>query len=194
MPYYQCDINTNTINTDGKDVIGPRSNQELELNHEEAIGSRYRRRLEVCCQNLSHKPRTKKGENDSIYSKICSYFQLGCIKPTSSPKDPPKTPTIIHTRINEDNDKMCSSYEEFGYFCVPYYQCDNDTNKIIIDGTVLIGPRKKEKRQEPDINVVVKSKCLNFLELCCQHSTLTSPIPSDETSSSPSLSRADEEA
>jgi hypothetical protein len=190
VPYYQCDINTNTINTDGKDVIGPRSNQESELIHDEAISSKCGRRLEVCCQLPPHKPNFKKVKLDSIYNKICSYFKLGCIKPTSSPKDPTKNPTVIKTRVNEDNDKKCSSYEEFGFFCVPYYQCDNDTNEIIIDGTALIGPRKKEK--QPDHEIAVKSICLNYLEVCCQHPSRTSPIPSDETSSRPIMSRADE--
>jgi hypothetical protein len=41
---------------------------------------------------------------------------------------------------------QCADFADFGYFCVPYYQCDRQ-NKINIDGDGLIDPRVEG---EPD--------------------------------------------
>merc|ERR1711936_917757 len=48
---------------------------------------------------------------------------------------PPKNRTTRQTD--------CGSFEESGYFCVPYYQCDS-CNRIITDGIGLIAPRSPE--------------------------------------------------
>ena len=45
---------------------------------------------------------------------------------------------------SEERDfQFCSSYEEFDYFCVPYYQCDT-CDTIIVDGTAIFDPRGAE--------------------------------------------------
>ena len=38
-------------------------------------------------------------------------------------------------------EKKCKDYSDFGYFCVPYYQCDA-SNQIITDGVGLVDPRQ----------------------------------------------------
>ena len=37
-------------------------------------------------------------------------------------------------------ENKCADHTDFGYFCVPYYQCDAQ-NKIITDGIGLVDPR-----------------------------------------------------
>lgn len=44
----------------------------------------------------------------------------------------------------EQDFKFCSSFEEFDYFCVPYYQCDT-CDTIIVDGTAIFDPRGAEE-------------------------------------------------
>jgi len=73
-------------------------------------------------------------------------------------------------------EKKCKEYSEFGYFCVPYYQCDA-LNKIITDGIGLVDPRQvdDDECREPDPSIAVTSKCDKLLEVCCRHPSNTTP-------------------
>jgi len=64
----------------------------------------------------------------------------------------------------------CQDYVDFGYFCVPYYQC-TDENKINVDGVDLFDPRQVDGdiSRSLDPNLAITSKCGKLLEVCCQH-------------------------
>ena len=65
----------------------------------------------------------------------------------------------------------CSDYtEEFGYECVPYYQCSNGT--IITDGAGLIDIRNGFGSLTPE-----DSKCPGFLDVCCKDPDFIPPPP-----------------
>ena len=98
--------------------------------------------------------KTKKTDPKELYLKICSYFGLDCIP--QSIKDP-----------SPEKDMYCKTHEEFGYFCVPYYQCDIKTNEIIIDGAYLVDDRTIDTH--PDHRNIIQSKCERNLEVCCLH-------------------------
>jgi len=76
----------------------------------------------------------------------------------------------------DQQDNLCRNYLQFGYFCVPYYQC-NTQNKIITDGGDLFDPRQADDNQDcltgPDISKVVTSTCGKLLDVCCQHPNQT---------------------
>jgi len=64
----------------------------------------------------------------------------------------------------EDTDKrQCSEYNDVGYYCVPFYQCDEDS-KIIIDGEGIVDPRS-------DIvhSLATTSQCDKLIDRCCLH-------------------------
>ena len=90
VPYYQCNDN-NIIKTDGAGLIGPRSGGFRDVIQEEAENSKCGSLLEVCCQHSSFsttttlEPVTKKRDKKQLSRKICSYFGLACIEPTSMP-------------------------------------------------------------------------------------------------------------
>ena len=46
----------------------------------------------------------------------------------------------------QDNKQVntCKKYKEFGYFCVPSWQCNTTTNTIIQDGQGLVGVRMRD--------------------------------------------------
>jgi len=65
----------------------------------------------------------------------------------------------------------CADYtEEFGYECVPYYQCSNGT--IITDGAGLIDIRNGFGALTPE-----DSKCPGFLDVCCKDPDFIPPPP-----------------
>ena len=65
----------------------------------------------------------------------------------------------------------CADYtEEFGYMCVPYYQCSNGT--IITDGAGLIDIRNGFGALTPE-----DSKCPGFLDVCCKDPDFIPPPP-----------------
>merc|ERR1712213_165164 len=65
----------------------------------------------------------------------------------------------------------CSDYtEQFGYMCVPYYQCSNGT--IITDGAGLIDIRNGFGALTPE-----DSKCPGFLDVCCKDPDFVPPPP-----------------
>merc|ERR1712029_781906 len=65
----------------------------------------------------------------------------------------------------------CADYtEEFGYMCVPYYQCSNGT--IITDGAGLIDIRNGFGSLTPE-----DSKCPGFLDVCCKDPDFIPPPP-----------------
>jgi len=65
----------------------------------------------------------------------------------------------------------CADYtEEFGYMCVPYYQCSNGT--IITDGAGLIDIRNGFGALTPE-----DSKCPGFLDVCCKDPDFVPPPP-----------------
>jgi len=67
--------------------------------------------------------------------------------------------------------ETCAEYtKEFGYECVPYYQCQNGT--IITDGTGLIDIRGGFGSLTPE-----DSKCPGFLEVCCKDPYFVPPPP-----------------
>jgi len=65
----------------------------------------------------------------------------------------------------------CADYtEQFGYMCVPYYQCSNGT--IITDGAGLIDIRNGFGALTPE-----DSKCPGFLDVCCKDPDFIPPPP-----------------
>merc|ERR1711923_38957 len=65
----------------------------------------------------------------------------------------------------------CADYtEQFGYMCVPYYQCHNGT--IITDGAGLIDIRNGFGSLAPE-----DSKCPGFLDVCCKDPDFVPPPP-----------------
>jgi len=65
----------------------------------------------------------------------------------------------------------CHEYtEQFGYECVPYYQCHNGT--IITDGAGLIDIRNGFGALTPE-----DSKCPGFLDVCCKDPDFIPPPP-----------------
>jgi len=65
----------------------------------------------------------------------------------------------------------CYEYtEQFGYECVPYYQCHNGT--IITDGAGLIDIRNGFGALTPE-----DSKCPGFLDVCCKDPDFIPPPP-----------------
>jgi len=65
----------------------------------------------------------------------------------------------------------CADYtEEFGYECVPYYQCSNGS--IITDGAGLIDIRNGFAALNPE-----DSKCPGFLDVCCKDPDFVPPPP-----------------
>jgi len=77
----------------------------------------------------------------------------------------------------EQREVRCGEFSDYGYYCVPYYQC-NAQNKIITDGVGLVDPRQAGDLgvcQEPDTNLAVTSKCTKLLEVCCRHPQYITP-------------------
>eukprot|EP00090_Calanus_glacialis_P004714 TRINITY_DN13548_c0_g1_i3.p1 TRINITY_DN13548_c0_g1~~TRINITY_DN13548_c0_g1_i3.p1 ORF type:complete len:457 (-),score=110.09 TRINITY_DN13548_c0_g1_i3:90-1460(-) len=77
----------------------------------------------------------------------------------------------------EPPEVQCQDFADFGYYCVPYYQCDGN-NKIITDGGELFDPRQSGDtgcEREPSPLVAQTSKCGKLLEVCCKHPTFTQP-------------------
>jgi len=73
----------------------------------------------------------------------------------------------------ETNDQFenCDQYtEQYGYECVPYYQCHNGT--IITDGAGLIDIRGGFGSLAPE-----DSKCPGFLDVCCKDPDFIPPPP-----------------
>jgi len=71
----------------------------------------------------------------------------------------------------EQDFKFCSSFEEFDYFCVPYYQCDT-CDTIIVDGTAIFDPRGAEEDGCPTSSThrnATTSRCGKQIEVCCRH-------------------------
>merc|ERR1711973_196940 len=67
--------------------------------------------------------------------------------------------------------ETCAEYtEQFGYECVPYYQCHNGT--IITDGAGLIDVRGGFGTLTPE-----DSKCPGFLDVCCKDPDFIPPPP-----------------
>jgi len=67
--------------------------------------------------------------------------------------------------------ETCAEYtEQFGYMCVPYYQCHNGT--IITDGAGLIDIRGGFGSLTPE-----DSKCPGFLDVCCKDPDFIPPPP-----------------
>merc|ERR1711923_114135 len=65
----------------------------------------------------------------------------------------------------------CADYtEQFGYMCVPYYQCSNGT--IITDRAGLIDIRNGFGALTPE-----DSKCPGFLDVCCKDPDFVPPPP-----------------
>ena len=168
------------INTDGAGLFGPLAgiiSERAKMSHCGSV-------QEICCQYSSTytstpehsttKHRTtapepvkqKTVDPNQQYFKICSYFDLDCISPNiKSP--PPK------------EDIYCKTFQQFGYFCVPYYQCDIKTDKIIIDGLNLIDIRTDYRG--PDHSNIIQSKCRKNIEVCCLHPSGTDPTSSGQT-------------
>jgi len=76
-------------------------------------------------------------------------------------------PTVVADFSHEN----CADYtEEFGYECVPYYQCHNGS--IITDGAGLIDIRNGFGSLSPE-----DSKCPGFLDVCCKDPEFEAPPP-----------------
>jgi len=74
-----------------------------------------------------------------------------------------------------EESSSCSEFEDSGYHCVPYYQCDN-CNTIIVDGTSLFDPRTSCGTSETHRRAT-RSQCSKQIEVCCRHPS--SPPPDD---------------
>jgi len=68
----------------------------------------------------------------------------------------------------------CSDFVDFGYFCVPFFQCDDDSN-IITDGETLFDPRLSDLdcNEKPEKSVATTSSCRKLTERCCFHTNYT---------------------
>merc|ERR1712198_122455 len=70
--------------------------------------------------------------------------------------------------------ETCAEYtEQFGYECVPYYQCHNGT--IITDGAGLIDVRGGFGTLTPE-----DSKCPGFLDVCCKDPDFCAASPAKD--------------
>jgi len=74
----------------------------------------------------------------------------------------------------EPQGSRCSEFSDFGYFCVPFFQCDDDSN-IITDGRTLFDPRVSDIdcNKEPEKSVATTSSCRKLTERCCFHPNYT---------------------
>jgi len=71
--------------------------------------------------------------------------------------------------------ETCAEYtDQFGYECVPYYQCHNGT--IITDGAGLIDVRNGFGALN-----IEDSKCPGFLDVCCKDPDFIPPPPPKQT-------------
>merc|ERR1712079_88213 len=86
----------------------------------------------------------------------------------------PDSSSLVKDEANVEVDNVfenCDEYtEQFGYECVPYYQCSNGT--IITDGAGLIDIRNGFGAQTPE-----DSKCPGFLDVCCKDPDFIPPPP-----------------
>merc|ERR1712227_873146 len=88
--------------------------------------------------------------------------------PDNSPLTDSETKATVEVDTVHEN---CADYtEEFGYECVPYYQCSNGT--IITDGAGLIDIRNGFGALTPE-----DSKCPGFLDVCCKDPDFIPPPP-----------------
>jgi len=80
---------------------------------------------------------------------------------------------------------QCSGLAEYGYYCVPFYQCDQDS-KIIIDGTGLVDVRATEVdcKEAPSPTTATTSLCGKLIERCCLHPKLDPCSPDKKKKSS----------
>jgi len=99
------------------------------------------------------------------------------IKDSQYPSDyntPDNSPLVEETKATVEVDNVfenCADYtEQFGYMCVPYYQCSNGT--IITDGAGLIDIRNGFGSLTPE-----DSKCPGFLDVCCKDPDFVPPPP-----------------
>lgn len=80
--------------------------------------------------------------------------------------------SIPQPQVSSDSTTQCTSYADYGYFCVPYYQCNGD-NVIVTDGQDLFDPRQAGVEcpagQPPSHLEAVTSKCGALLQVCCKH-------------------------
>merc|ERR1712077_109342 len=87
---------------------------------------------------------------------------------------PDNSPLVEETKATVEVDTIhenCADYtEQFGYMCVPYYQCSNGT--IITDGAGLIDIRNGFGALTPE-----DSKCPGLLEVCCKDPGFVPPPP-----------------
>jgi len=86
----------------------------------------------------------------------------------------PDSSNLVKDEANVEVDNVfenCDEYtEQFGYECVPYYQCSNGT--IITDGAGLIDIRNGFGALTPE-----DSKCPGFLDVCCKDPDFIPPPP-----------------
>jgi len=88
--------------------------------------------------------------------------------PDNSPLTDSETKATVEVDTVHEN---CADYtEQFGYMCVPYYQCSNGT--IITDGAGLIDIRNGFGALTPE-----DSKCPGFLDVCCKDPDFVPPPP-----------------
>jgi len=77
---------------------------------------------------------------------------------------------VTDVEVNKQYETCAEYTEQFGYECVPYYQCQNGT--IITDGEGLIDIRGGFGSLTPE-----DSKCPGFLEVCCKDPDFVPPPP-----------------
>jgi len=88
-------------------------------------------------------------------------------------------PTVTADIAHEN----CAEYtEEFGYECVPYYQCQNGS--IITDGAGLIDIRNGFGALSPE-----DSKCPGFLDVCCKDPDFIAAPPAPKEAYRPKCGR-----
>jgi len=81
-------------------------------------------------------------------------------------------------QTNDDEPKQCSDYTALGYYCVPYYTC-NECNAIITDGSGLFDPRDASDscKTSAEHEKAIVSECDKPLHVCCRHPNYDPPGP-----------------
>ena len=116
-------------------------------------------------QHLSHLYRRQLTQINNISKYVYILVWTASVQTSSPP--PPK------------EDRYCKTFQQFGYFCVPYYQCDIKTNETIIDGLNLIDIRTDYRG--PDHGNITQSRCRKNIEVYCLHPWGTDPTSSGQT-------------
>jgi len=110
--------------------------------------------------------------NDANVDLLVQIISEGASNEKFSAPDDYNENQVTSAKIEADNQfENCADYtEQFGYECVPYYQCSNGS--IITDGAGLIDIRNGFGALNAE-----DSKCPGFLDVCCKDPDFVPPPP-----------------